>query len=854
MRISNANGNIVSIGTGGTTLTYSLTLPLASNPSLTTASLLFGSGTGNLGWTDATGAVVGSILTLQNIGGDLVPTWTDPLGLNYWSLDGNVITTAWNGAAGNFIGTTNTQPLVVATTNTATPQPIEFFTNNTERMRLSGTGFLGLGQNNPSQLLELTDGNLYLSNTGSASQLQFQGTGSGLTSFQAGAQGAANINYTLPLALPPVGGYVLSSSVGGALSWVDPSSVSSSAWQLLGNFGTTAWNGATGNFLGTTDAQPTVIATTSTSTPQPIEFYTNTTEKMRISATGLVGINQSNPTQLLEIKDGNFLLSNSGTADQLQFQGTSTGITTFEAGAQGVTNINYTLPTAAAAVNGYVLSSTTGGVMSWTDPATFASNDWHLLGNAGTSAYNGATGNFVGTTDAAPLVLATTSTGSPQPIEFFTNNVEKMRLSPVGFLGLNQNNPSQLLELTNGNLLLSNTGSAGTLQFQGTSSGITTFEAGAQGATNINYTLPISAAAANGYVLSSTTGGTLSWIDPATLASSDWHLLGNAGTSAWNGATGNFLGTTDAQPTVIATTNTATPQPIEFFTNTTEKVRISANGFVGINQTNPSQLLEIKNGNFLLSNSGSADQLQFQGTSTGVTTFEAGAQGATNINYTLPTAAAAANGYVLASTTGGVMSWTDPATLASNDWHLLGNAGTSAYNGATGNFLGTTDAQPLVVATTNTATPQPIEFFTNNAEKMRLTPAGFLGLNQQTPGQLLEVKDGNFLLSNSGSADQLQFQGTGAGVTTFQAGAQGALNINYTLPLTGAAADGYILSATTGGAMSWIDPTTLASADWHLIGNSGTTAWNGSTGNIIGTLDNQDFVIGTGAVSGTREK
>src|SRR5476649_2000685 len=77
VRISNANGNIVSILTGGTTQTYSLTLPLASNPSLTTASLLFGFGTGNLGWTDATGAVAGSILTLQTIGGNLTPTWID---------------------------------------------------------------------------------------------------------------------------------------------------------------------------------------------------------------------------------------------------------------------------------------------------------------------------------------------------------------------------------------------------------------------------------------------------------------------------------------------------------------------------------------------------------------------------------------------------------------------------------------------------------------------------------------------------------------------------------------------------------------------------------------------------------
>ena len=825
VRISNANGNIVSILTGGTTQTYSLILPLASNPSLTTGSLLYGLGNGDLNWTDAAGAVDGSILTLQTSGGNLLPTWVAPSAAGNWLLIGNAIASAWNGAAGSFLGTTSTQPLVLATTNTITPQPIEFFTNNAEKVRIDASGNVGINQTNPSQLLEVRNGNFLLSNSGAADQLQFQGTSTGLTTFQAGAQGATNINYTLPTAAAVANGYVLTSTTGGLMSWTDPLTLLTSDWHLTGNTGTTAWNGATGNIIGTLDAQDFVIGTGAVA---------GTREKVRIT------------------QAGNLQLSQPGT--QLSFLGTGTGVTTFQAGAQGATNINYTLPTAAAVANGYVLSSTTGGVMSWTDPATLASSDWHITGNIGTTAWNGATGNFLGTTDVQPVVVATTNTITPQPIEFFTNNAEKMRLSATGNLGINQTNPSQLLEVRNGNFLLSNSGAADQLQFQGTSTGLTTFQAGAQGATNINYTLPTAAAVANGYVLSSTTGGVMSWTDPATLASSDWHIIGNIGTTSWNGATGNFLGTTDAQPVVVATTNTITPQPIEFFTNNAEKMRLSANGNLGIGQTNPSQLLEVRNGNFLLSNSGAADQLQFQGTSTGLTTFQAGAQGATNINYTLPTAAAVANGYVLSSTTGGVMSWTDPATLASSDWHITGNIGTTSWNGATGNFLGTTDAQPVVVATTNTITPQPIEFFTNNAEKMRLSATGNLGIGQTNPSQLLEVRNGNFLLSNSGAADQLQFQGTSTGLTTFQAGAQGATNINYTLPTAAAVANGYVLSSTTGGVMSWTDPATLPTSDWHLTGNLGTSAWNGAAGNIIGTLDAQDFVIGTGAVAGTREK
>src|SRR5262249_23939816 len=48
--------------------------------------------------------------------------------------------------------------------------------------------------------------------------------------------------------------------------------------------------------------------------------------------------------------------------------------------------------------------------------------------------------------------------------------------------------------------------------------------------------------------------------------------------------------------------------------------------------------------------------LEFRGSSGGATTWSAGSTPAT-ITYTLPTAAPASNGYVLASTTGGTLSW-----------------------------------------------------------------------------------------------------------------------------------------------------------------------------------------------------
>ncbi|MEZ4782701.1 MAG: hypothetical protein R3F28_01365 [Candidatus Kapaibacterium sp.] len=123
-----------------------------------------------------------------------------------WSLTGNSGTTAGT----NFLGTTDNVDLV-------------FKTNNAEQMRIDNTGNLGIGTNNPGQKLEVQDGNLLLSNTGTAGELRFAEPSAGgteYTAFKAGAQGA-NITYTLPLAQGAVGS-VLSNNGTGSLSWTNP--------------------------------------------------------------------------------------------------------------------------------------------------------------------------------------------------------------------------------------------------------------------------------------------------------------------------------------------------------------------------------------------------------------------------------------------------------------------------------------------------------------------------------------------------------------------------------------------------------------------------------------------------------
>jgi hypothetical protein len=74
-------------------------------------------------------------------------------------------------------------------------------------------------------------------------------------------------------------------------------------------------------------------------------------------------------------------------------------------------------------------------------------------------------------------------------------------------------------------------------------------------------------------------------------------------------------------------------------------------------------------------------------------------------------------------------------------WALTGNATSSAWNGSTGSYLGTSSAQPLSIATTN-ATAQDIRFFTGNGggtQSMTISGIGFVGIGTPTPGARLEV-------------------------------------------------------------------------------------------------------------------
>lgn len=109
---------------------------------------------------------------------------------------------------------------------------------------------------------------------------------------------------------------------------------------------------------------------------------------------------------------------------------------------------------------------------------------------------------------------------------------------------------------------------------------------------------------------------------------------------------------------------------------------------------------------------------------------------------------------------------------------------------------------------------------TNTA--MTIDESGNVGIGTKVPGRKLELMNGDLLLSQSlGAAGGMSFQGTGAGLTTMRAGAQGATNVNYTLPLQQGAAN-TILANNGSGQLSWNLFSAMLGTATRAVNGNGT--------------------------------
>jgi trimeric autotransporter adhesin len=172
---------------------------------------------------------------------------------------------------------------------------------------------------------------------------------------------------------------------GGWKSQCDPSNLG--AWSLLGNNNTTA---AT-HFIGTTNAQDLV-------------FKANNTEGLRLKTNGLVGIGTNAPAYKLDID-----AMTGAAGNPLRLKGLNGG-----------------------SITDSILSSNNGVIrrLSIADIVAAGSNAWGLTGNGGTNPST----NYIGTTDNIGLSLR-------------TNNVEKVRITEGGNVGIGISTPLYKLDI-----------------------------------------------------------------------------------------------------------------------------------------------------------------------------------------------------------------------------------------------------------------------------------------------------------------------------------------------------------------------------------------------------------------------
>lgn len=287
----------------------------------------------------------------------------------------------------------------------------------------------------------------------------------------------------------------------------------------------------------------------------------------------------------------------------------------------GPTGISYglVLPPMQAAAANYVLLNDGAGNLSWGPPTT--GTEWQLLGNPNT---NPAV-NFLGTTDAQPLRLA-------------TNGTERLRINAsANEVGIG------MTAAANNTLDITNTTTSGnginvTANALTTGNGInvssSTAALSSSGSVG-NFTLSGNNAANAGSVLKVTNSGTLN--------TGVAMMITNA--AAGKSFRVNDDGTdTDVSPFVIDNT-----------------------GNVGVGLETPVSKFDVRDGDLTLSNSGTAGSLLFQGTSTGKTSIKAGEQGATDIPYVLPTAQGASGDFLVNDGSGNLSWGSIPATVASFD-------------------------------------------------------------------------------------------------------------------------------------------------------------------------------------------
>lgn len=313
--------------------------------------------------------------------------------------------------------------------------PIKFVTNNTEKMRITETGKVGIGTSTPDAKLTIGTPGATWNNFGITSDSRIgvvNGSGSrgAMIMESAGTYGILGaFNYatmaTMPLVLEPDGGSVGINNISPVYKLdiyntnLGSSAGNTSEWQRLagssGNYDQlrvfhrrhtagSGWSTAEIRIQKTvdeTDQNFISFKGGSTTSVGSLAFGFGNTEHILINSSGNIGIGNSDPQTKLHI---------SATSNPLRLDGLQT--TTYD---------------------NYLVVDATGVVSKRTGTGGGASG-WALTGNtlAGTEKF-GSINNY--------------------PVKFYTNNTERFRISETGNVGIGASNPTSNLHIYGDNTI-----------------------------------------------------------------------------------------------------------------------------------------------------------------------------------------------------------------------------------------------------------------------------------------------------------------------------------------------------------------------------------------------------------------
>ena len=418
--------------------------------------------------------------------------------------------------------------------------PIVFATNNAERMRITSAGNVGIGTNVPASPLHVsgaaagggisttianTDatgfGGLTFVDGGASVRAQiWVGNGSyasfgGASSINYSANGGPHVwytNYAERMRITAAGdvGIGTSSPVGGGLLTVGSGSGASAALQYLnaGTGGSALVGRVSGN--NTWLVGDTVTAFGSGTGlvnfvygDNPWVVATNSSEKMRVTGGGNVGIGTSSPVTRLTVGDGAITAGASGDVLIGRFN------TTFPTSGAGYFRLRTN--NTDAENGGITFDTLLSGTL--TERARIDAIGNMSLGNsavpyiaAGRTVFsvNGASSALIGLQSAganrgylyadgsvlaleaeSPCILKLNAIGA-QPMTFFTSNTERARIDSAGNVGIGTSSPGARLEVAGGDARIHGltVGRGGSGVLSNTAMGIQALLANTTGAAN----------------------------------------------------------------------------------------------------------------------------------------------------------------------------------------------------------------------------------------------------------------------------------------------------------------------------------------------------------------------------------